>query len=220
MGRRRFVKNLQLARSQKLDLGQHAIVECGVWHGGASLAMMDLIPECPEFHLFDSFEGLPEPSERDGQKAIQLSKANLFVNGRNYSNFEKIMESVSELGFSERATVHKSWFDETVFAKKIDRPIGILRLDGDWYDSTKTVLNRLFDSVVAGGLIIMDDYFDWPGCSQAVHDFLSERKLPDTVRTYDNLVAYIVKKPSNYLISGVGENELAKRLRQNIVMEP
>jgi O-methyltransferase len=219
MGRRRFIKNLNLAQSLSLDIGQHSIVECGVWRGGASFAMMDLLPECPEFHLFDSFEGLPEPSERDGQKAIQLSEENLFVEGRNYASYDQIIEAVNKFGFSDRTTVHKGWFDETVFAKRIDRPIGILRLDGDWYDSTKVVLDRLFDSVATGGLIIVDDYFDWPGCSQAVHDFLSEQKLPDAVRTFDNLVAHIVKKPSDYLGGGAGKNELARRRKNKSLLE-
>lgn len=215
MGRRRFIKNLNLAQSLILDMGRHSIVECGVWRGGASFAMMELFPECTEIHLFDSFEGLPEPTERDGKKAMQLSEENLFVQGRNYSSFESVMKSMAEFGFDDRATVHKGWFDETVSAEKIDRPIGILRLDGDWYDSTKIVLDRLFDSVADGGLVIVDDYFDWPGCSQAVHDFMSERKLPDTVKTFDNLVAYIAKKPSDYLGRGVGKSELEKRRRAN-----
>ncbi len=211
MGRRRFIKNLQLAHATKLDMSRHAVVECGVWRGGASFAMMELFPDCPEFHLFDSFEGLPPPGERDGQRALQLSEENLFVEGRNYASYDDLMRSLAEFGFAERAKVHKGWFEDTVTADKIERPIGILRLDGDWYESTKVVLDRLFASVAPGGLIIIDDYFDWPGCSQAVHDFLSERASPEPIRTFDNLVAYIAKRPDDFLSQGVSQKEIARR---------
>lgn len=215
MGRRRFIKNLKLAQSIDLDMKEHAIVECGVWRGGASFAMLDLFPTCPEVHLFDSFEGLPEPTTRDGKRAIEISNQNLFVEGRNFASFDEVTENLHRHGFSDRAAVHKGWFDTTVHTEKVQRPIGILRLDGDWYDSTKVVLDRLFDAVSDGGLIIIDDYFDWPGCSQATHDFLSERQLPDVIRTYDNLVAYITKKPSDFLQRDVSRRELEKRRRAN-----
>ena len=215
MARRRFITNLKLAQSLRLDMSKHSVVETGVWQGGASFAMLDLFPECPEFHLFDSFEGLPEPTERDGQRANQLSQEDLFVEGRNYASYDKVMQSIAKFGFADRTTVHKGWFEDTVLAKKIERPIGILRLDGDWYDSTKVVLDRLFDAVAPDGLIIVDDYFDWPGCSQAVHDTLSERAAPECLRTFDNLVAYIKKRPANFLSQGANENELAKRRGMN-----
>lgn len=216
MGQRRFVKNLQLASAATLDMSQHSVVECGVWRGGASFGMMELFPSCPEFHLFDSFEGLPEPTRRDGLRAKELSQENLFVQERNYAECDDVKHSITRFGFTGRATVHKGWFDDTVFAKKIERPIGILRLDGDWYDSTKCVLDRLFDSVAADGLIIVDDYFDWPGCSQAVHDFMSQRELADTIRTYENLIAYIKKKPSDYLTRSASNKEKERRKIANL----
>ncbi|MCV6593372.1 MAG: TylF/MycF family methyltransferase [Silicimonas sp.] len=213
MNRRRFVKNLKLAAAIKLPMADHAIVECGVWRGGASLAMLAQFPHCPEVHLFDSFEGLPEPDARDGERALRFSEEDLFVEGRNYADVEAVREEVARHGFDHRATLHKGWFEDTVHADKIDRPIGILRLDGDWYASTKVVLERLYDKVAVGGLIIVDDYFDWPGCSQAVHDFLSERKAPEVIRTHDALVAYLVKRPADALAKGPTEAELSKRRR-------
>ncbi len=215
MQKRKFIANLELVKSRKLEMSKYSVVECGVWKGGASFALMGLLPECSEFHLFDSFEGLPEPTERDGLRASQLSKENLFVNGRNYSSEDEVIDSIIEFGFSDRAKVHKGWFDETVRPENIHRPIGLLRLDGDWYDSTRVVLDRLFAFVAPGGLVILDDYFDWPGCSQAVHDFLSKNALPDTIRTYDEKVAFIVKKPNSYLQQSVSRKELKRRRKMN-----
>ena len=88
--------------------------------------------------------------------------------------------------------IHKGWFSETLQGYSGGN-IAILRMDGDWYESTIDILNHLFEKVNEGGLIIIDDYFSWDGCSKAVHDFLAENKLPNRVRQYNNKVAYIIK---------------------------
>ncbi|MEE3093051.1 MAG: TylF/MycF/NovP-related O-methyltransferase, partial [Pseudomonadota bacterium] len=71
----------------------------------------------------------------------------------------------------------------------------VLRLDGDWYESTISILENLYDKVATNGLILIDDYYSWDGCSRAVHDFLSDQKLPERIRQsrYGG-VAYIVKE--------------------------
>jgi hypothetical protein len=76
---------------------------------------------------------------------------------------------------------------------EINEKIAILRLDGDWYESTMTCLAHLYDKVNPGGLIILDDYYMWDGCSKALHDFMSERKLDVKIRQYDNQICYLVK---------------------------
>jgi hypothetical protein len=55
-------------------------------------------------------------------------------------------------------------------------PIAILRLDGDWYDSTLVVLRSLWQFMAPNGVVIIDDYYAWDGCSRAVHDFLYDIK--------------------------------------------
>ncbi|HEY4797855.1 MAG TPA: TylF/MycF/NovP-related O-methyltransferase, partial [Bacteroidia bacterium] len=72
--------------------------------------------------------------------------------------------------------------------------ISILRLDGDWYDSTMDCLTNLYDEVQVGGVIIIDDYYTWDGCSRAVHDFLSKRNLVVKVKQNESGVCYIVKQ--------------------------
>jgi hypothetical protein len=98
-----------------------------------------------------------------------------------------------------------------VSADLVARPIGVLRLDGDWYDSTMVVLERLYDAVAPGGLVIIDDYYVWPGCSQAVHDFLSDRGSPDVIRSYGRLTAFIRKRPADYLARSPGRAEINRR---------
>ena len=65
----------------------------------------------------------------------------------------------------------KGWFAETLPFFNPPAPIAILRLDGDWYDSTFQCLTHLYHWVAPGGVIIVDDYYAWEGCARAVHDF-------------------------------------------------
>lgn len=71
--------------------------------------------------------------------------------------------------------------------------IALLRLDGDWYDSTMTCLMHLFPLVTTGGLVIIDDYGVWEGCTRAVHRYLADNERPEGIRTTSSGVAYIVK---------------------------
>ena len=81
----------------------------------------------------------------------------------------------------------KGWFNETVPNFKPPSPIALLRLDGDWYESTMVCLVHLFDEVAPGGIVILDDYYIWDGCSRALHDFLSKRLAVERVRSLGNV---------------------------------
>jgi len=69
----------------------------------------------------------------------------------------------------------------------------LLRLDSDWYESTKQCLENLFDLVVDGGLVIIDDYYVWDGCARAVHDFLSKRGSLCKLQQSRGGVSFIIK---------------------------
>jgi O-methyltransferase len=88
----------------------------------------------------------------------------------------------------------KGWFENTLPENEMNEPIIILRLDGDWYSSTIECLEHLYPKVIDGGLIIVDDYYFWDGCSKAVHDFFSKYKLPYKIRHTENEICYIIKK--------------------------
>jgi O-methyltransferase len=89
-------------------------------------------------------------------------------------------------------TITKGWFEQTLPVFQADGGIGILRLDGDWYESTMTCLTHLFPQVNRGGLVIIDDYYAFAGCALAVHDYLSQHKLGFRISQLDNDVCYIV----------------------------
>lgn len=166
------------------------LVECGVWMGGSSFLMADLLRrkgvKDRRVWMFDSFEGLPPPGELDGTEAEEYAaKTDSPIYWNNCeAPLDEVIASAQRLGLSSYIEPVKGWFDVTLpeYKEKIG-PIAVLRLDGDWYDSIKTSLDNLYDQVSPGGFIFLDDYYRWEGCAKAVHDFLSERKLADRVVT-------------------------------------
>ena len=167
-----------------------ALVECGTWRGG-SVGMMALahLAACPtadrRLHLFDSFEGLPEPTAKDGTKAAQ------YASGRTTGALERIDACTAPLeenrallegaiGYpSELLTYHQGWFQETVpVAAPSLGPIALLRLDGDWYESTVVCLEHLYPLVPPGGVVVIDDYGHWEGARRAVDEFIAETAEP------------------------------------------
>lgn len=189
-----FTANLRIAhhalQNQPPDM---AIVECGTWRGGMSAALIEIGGPNRDYHFFDSFEGLPPASEKDGQRAMQWSKEtepDVFNNNCSASleEFEQVIARANPN--YERTHIHKGWFENTV--PKLKVPIRVLRLDGDWYESTMVCLDNLWDCVVENGVVLLDDYSYWEGCRRAVHDFLSRRNIPVAIQR-DGDLAFLIK---------------------------
>jgi O-methyltransferase len=172
-------------------------VECGVWNGGA-VGLMGLVSREPRtIHLFDSFEGLPEPSEEDGVSNARSSRGPLKALGACVGEKAPAVRDflVKRLGLSEESLVfHVGWFQDTV---PVDAPsigkISILRLDGDWYESTRVCLNELYDKLSPGGFLIIDDYGDLVGCRRAVDEFFQVRGENPSFVHSDNECIYFRK---------------------------
>ena len=187
-----YVDCLQLVKKHEHIPG--CVVECGVWRGGMSAGMATVLGPDRNYFLFDSFAGLPPAKEIDGEKAIQWQK-DTEAPGY-YENCK------AEITWAEKAMAKsgaknvrliKGWFDQTIPGFKLPEPIAVLRLDGDWYDSIMTCLDEFFPLVPAGGLIIMDDYHTWEGCSKALHDYLSKHKRPERIKSTPSMVGYLIK---------------------------
>lgn len=170
------------------------IVECGVWRGGMIAAAFEYSQTKRVSILFDSFEGLPDVQANDGKAAKEWQDTNNGVGLDNCKAEISFAEKAMELSGSKKHQIVKGWFDVTTGTTKIDEPIAILRLDGDWYDSTMVCLENLYPKVIENGLIIIDDYHAWDGCSRAVHDYLSKNNLPLRISQTKNGVCYIVNK--------------------------
>jgi hypothetical protein len=179
-----------------------AFVECGVYKGGCiglmALAHLRMCRE-RELHLFDSFEGLPAPnSELDGDIAID------YYNNNKNKKYGLCIGSIDEnsnlLEHIIRYPVHlinyhKGWFQDTVPIKAKEIPkIAILRLDGDWYESTKICFENLYDNVVTGGFIIIDDYGTYEGCKKATDEFLMQLPRKPFLVDIDFGCRYFIKQ--------------------------
>lgn len=178
-----YVANLQLAERVRGVPG--AVVECGVWRGGMIGGIAALLGPDRPYHLFDSFEGLPPAKAVDGPAALAWQKD---TNSENYhDNCTAPIDLAREAMIASGAPsyhLHKGWFNATLPSFDPGEPIALLRLDGDWYDSTMDCLNHLFHRVAPGGLIVLDDYYTWDGCSRALHDFLSQRQATERIESY------------------------------------
>ena len=157
-----------------------AIVETGCWKGGLG-AYMALFGR--ETWLFDSFEGLPALTEKDMELASTRGLP-LYEKSGYIAVPEEIAFAIArKLGTTPH--IVKGWFDETLpkYKEQIG-PIAILRLDGDAYSSTKEALESLYDSVVVGGIVVVDDYYSFSGCREALYDFFTAHRLTPALRQY------------------------------------
>ena len=186
-----YISNLELCRNFSLAGG--AVVECGTWKGGMIAGIAQILGKSRNYFLFDSFEGLPDAKEVDGSAARewQADKTSPLYFNNCTASFDDANAAMNLAGIKKPSIV-KGWFNETLPKSKIEEGIAILRMDGDWYESTMDILNNLFYQVNKGGVIIIDDYYMWDGCSKAVHDFLSANKCTERISSH-NGVCYIVK---------------------------
>ena len=179
-------------------------VECGVWKGG-SVGVMALANKkhangmSRNFHMFDLFDDIVAPDPLlDGHRAINEVNNYLKKSGQDISSYvggqkpiagiydghgghgsvdivkkllvNKIGVPDSELNF------HVGLFENTVPYNEIEK-IALLRLDGDWYASIKICLDHLYDKVVKGGVVIIDDYYTYDGCKKAVDEFMEKNSI-------------------------------------------
>ncbi|MBL7701559.1 MAG: class I SAM-dependent methyltransferase [Ferruginibacter sp.] len=192
--RRDYIDCLKLVSRFKHING--SIIECGVWRGGMIAGIADVMGNARNYYLFDSFEGLPDAKEIDGQTAIawQADKTSAGYYDNCKAEMEWAQKAIGLAGVTNKTSFIKGWFDDTVPQFKADEPIAVLRLDGDWYDSTMVCLDHLFPKVAEGGLIILDDYYAWDGCSKALHDYLSKHKRPERIVQAYSSGCYLIKK--------------------------
>jgi hypothetical protein len=145
-------------------------MECGVAEGGSALLLGLLARRRNRpLWLFDTFEGLPAPSENDPDfdAAMQWT-------GRCRGELHEIEAKLERFGLWDRTTAVKGLFQDTMPDLDIP-PIALVHLDGDWYDSTMTCLTHLWPKVSPGGYVQFDDYFRWEGCRKAVDEYFGGR---------------------------------------------
>ncbi len=176
------------------------IIECGVAQGGTA-AMMTLSSRLlgnknRNFWFFDSYEGLPEPTFEDYEGSKAGDYVGVLVKGSCLGTIEQVNELMFEkLNLPiDKIKLIKGWFQDTVPSHK-DKvgKIAILRLDGDWYESTKIPLNNFYSYISPGGCIIIDDYATCFGSKKAVDEFIEENSIDTYLRPDYRGGAWFVK---------------------------
>lgn len=165
-----------------------AIVECGVWRGGsmmaAALALLEAGERSRELYLFDTFEGMSQPTEHDvaidGRKASELLAAPRSTAADSawcYATLPDVQASLARTRYpSERLHFVAGRVEETL-PGKAPSSIALLRLDTDWYESTRHELEHLYPRLSPGGVLIIDDYGHWAGCRKAVDEYFAAQKI-------------------------------------------
>jgi hypothetical protein len=164
-----------------------AIAECGVWRGGsmmaAALALLNEGDTDREIYLYDTFQGMSDPTEADksfdGRSAAsQLAETPQGEGVWCFSSLDEVKTNLAKTKYPiERVHFIEGKIEDTIPANA-PPSLALLRLDTDWYESTRHELEHLFPLLVEGGFLIIDDYGHWQGARKAVDEFLaaSEKK--------------------------------------------
>jgi hypothetical protein len=191
------------------------IIECGVENGRMEYIFIHELMKHNmnrDIYLFDTFAGLTEPGEYDYtcKNAVQFKmdknevynnwnarKVDEKTNHWCFSPLENVQHKLNATGYPQEK-LHYIVGDvmETLKDKQnIPTKIAILRLDTDWYESSKFELEQMYENVVSGGIIIFDDYYLWDGQRRAVDEFFEKINVQyDLFDVGNNQTAAIIKK--------------------------
>jgi O-methyltransferase len=159
------------------------VVECGVWRGGSmqivARTLLALGDSSRDVHLFDTFEGMPPPSGRDTRISDRRGAAELMAEESPHDSLvwavatlEDVQQGMEQVAYpTERVHYVQGRVEDTIPSQAPEH-ISILRLDTDWYESTKHELDHLYPRLSSGGVVMFDDYGYWEGAREAVEEWL------------------------------------------------
>jgi len=180
------------------------VVECGVWRGGSSmLAALTLLQNgTSDRHLwlYDTYEGMSEPTERDfgpdGQPVTELWDKHRDDKGSEllcWASLDDVRANVGTTGYqAERISYIRGKVEDTI-PEAIPEQIALLRLDTDWYESTRHELEHLYPRLRPGGVLILDDYGFWRGARDAVDEYLREQGVQLLLNRVDDCGRMAIK---------------------------
>jgi O-methyltransferase len=171
-----------------------AFAECGVWRGGSVLAMVLTLQELGvrdrDIHLYDTFEGMTAPTEADvspvSEPALETWKRAQGEGGRPWKEFfdpeqfneEQVRKTLLSTGYpAERLHLVKGPVEQTLPGSAPEQ-LALLRLDTDWYESTRHELEHLYPRLCDGGVLIIDDYGHSEGARRAVDEYFEREGRP------------------------------------------
>lgn len=179
-----------------------ALVECGVWRGGSAmaaaltlLAVGDLTRDLFLFDVFDSL--LPVPTDRDRTVTgdVALERGGQPQRYWSHVTVEEVQSNIVSTGYPpERVHLVRGKVEETI-PEQAPKTIALLRLDTDWYESTRHELHHLYPALSPQGVLIVDDYGSYLGVRQAVDEFLTGQSFTPLLQRIDE-TGVIALKPS------------------------
>lgn len=184
---------------------QGNIVECGVWKGGSMMAVIETLKSCNdlsrELYLYDTYEGMSDPTEDDMDHSQQSAKLQLSERKKTeedviwaYSPLEAVEKNVFSTGYpKEKIHFVKGKVEETI-PSVLPGSVALLRLDTDWYESTKHELHHLFPLLAKGGVLIIDDYGHWAGARKAVDEYFNNYPGKFLLQRIDNTGRLLIKQ--------------------------
>ncbi len=182
------------------------LVECGVWKGGSMMAAAMTLQLMNEdgrrLFMYDTFEGMNAPTEDDatvsGEAAVKLLKKENREKDAGgvwaYSSLPDVKQAMKQTGYNEDLIHYVKGKVEDTLPQILPGPIALLRLDTDWYESTKHELTHLFPLLVKGGVLIIDDYGYWKGARKAVDEYFTANHIPILLNRMDDTGRIAVKQ--------------------------
>lgn len=183
-------------------------VECGVWKGGSSmmiaLTLLQKKINNRKIFMYDTFEGMSAPSENDvaynGESAVSLLSSQKKEKQDSvwcFSPLDEVKNNLTSTSYPvELLYFIKGKVEDTL---PVSQPgsIALLRLDTDWYESTKTEMHILFPLLVKNGILIIDDFGHWEGAKKAVLEYFDAQSYKPLLQRIDNTGRIMVKHISS-----------------------
>lgn len=164
-------------------------VECGVWKGGSmmtvALTLKNLGITDKKLYLYDTYTGLPTPNEFDknvdGISANTMMKEATDFVGENgvwcASALDEVKQNLNLTGYPIQNLVFVKGDVLETIPKTTPEKIALLRLDTDWYESTKHEMECLFPKLTTNGVLIIDDYGYWQGAKKAIDEYIQQNNI-------------------------------------------
>jgi len=181
-----------------------AIVECGIWRGGSVMVSMLTLgilgKKDREFYLYDTYAGMVEPESRDITVKRGAPAHDRWEKGRRegfnawaYASLQEVKHNIGITEYPEQKISYIQGKVEETIPKHIPEKIALLRIDTDWYSSTKHELIHLFPRLSSGGVLIIDDHGCFQGAKDAVDEYIKEYNIPLLLHRVDGSGRVAVK---------------------------
>ena len=159
-------------------------VECGVWRGGNAIAAAEifkLYKSDKSVWLFDTYKGMTAPTNADVQASNGEAAINQYIADQKethnewcYASIDDVRNNFTNLGLTSNIFFVEGDVCQTLDRAMVPNKICVLRLDTDWYESTKKELEILYPKLSRGGCLIIDDYGHWSGSKKATDEYFEK----------------------------------------------